>query len=499
MVKINIAANMAGRIWTLALSLLVTPVYLRLLGIEAYGLVGFLLILQNVVGLLDLGLGATLNREVARLSAVPGSGREQRDALRTFEFIYWLSAAVIVVLFMLAAPWIANQWLNAQNLPTPQLEHAVRLMGLGVAIQFPGALYQGGLLGLQKHRLLNGIIIVTSTIRSAGAVVVLWLFAPTIQAFLEWQLFAAIVQTLAVGFFAWRALPHVGGSAKFHPAFLHRVWRYAGAVSLNAIVGIGVTQIDKVVLSKLLTLSAFGYYTLAATVAALPWAVIIPINTAIFPRFTQLVERKEHFALAKLYHEATQLLSLVLLPTTVTVCLFAQTILWVWTGDAQTAAQSGPLAALLIAGTALNGLASVPVYLQWAAGWPRYTLYYNAVSAAVLIPAILLITPRFGAMGAACIWVVLNAGYLFWNVPHLHRRLLTSEQWRWYTEDIGLPAVAAVSAGLAMRFLLPVSDNRWVALASLAFVWAVIFAACALSASRLRARLKAHFGRLATA
>ena len=65
----NIIANYVGRTWTVALGILFIPVYLRFLGIEAYGLVGFYMALSGVLGILDLGIGSTMNRELARLSA----------------------------------------------------------------------------------------------------------------------------------------------------------------------------------------------------------------------------------------------------------------------------------------------------------------------------------------------------------------------------------------------------------------------------------------------
>jgi len=71
------------------LSILFIPFYLRFMGIEAYGLVGFYLALSNVLGILDLGLGSTMNRELARVSAKEGSATAQRDIVRTLEVIYW--------------------------------------------------------------------------------------------------------------------------------------------------------------------------------------------------------------------------------------------------------------------------------------------------------------------------------------------------------------------------------------------------------------------------
>ena len=70
--KKNIAANFSGSIWQSLMSLAFVPLYIKFMGIESYGLIGIFATLQAMFVLLDMGLSATLNREMARLSVLPG-------------------------------------------------------------------------------------------------------------------------------------------------------------------------------------------------------------------------------------------------------------------------------------------------------------------------------------------------------------------------------------------------------------------------------------------
>jgi O-antigen/teichoic acid export membrane protein len=124
------------------------------------------------------------------------------------------------------------------------------------------------------------------------------------------------------------------------------------------------------------------------------------------------------------------------------------------------AAQSHLLLSILICGTALNGLITVPYALQLAHGWTRLALYTNLVAVVVLAPLIVFMAGRYGAIGGASVWVILNAGYVFIAVHFMHLRLLKSEKWRWYWQDVGVPlAASAVVVGLA-RYLVrePMAD-----------------------------------------
>ena len=89
-VKKNFVANLTGSGWSAILGLACTPLYVKFLGMEAYGLIGFYLTMNGVIQVLDLGLSPTMTREMARYSALPEKAGEARDFVRTLEIGYWL-------------------------------------------------------------------------------------------------------------------------------------------------------------------------------------------------------------------------------------------------------------------------------------------------------------------------------------------------------------------------------------------------------------------------
>ncbi len=55
-VRLNILANYVGSFWQMAMALLFIPLYVKFVGIESYGITGFLGSLESVIYLLDMGL-----------------------------------------------------------------------------------------------------------------------------------------------------------------------------------------------------------------------------------------------------------------------------------------------------------------------------------------------------------------------------------------------------------------------------------------------------------
>lgn len=449
----NVAANFAGSIWAGLMSLAFIPLYVRFMGIEAYGLVGFFLTLQAVLSLLDLGLTNTLNREFARLS-VRGATSSMRDLLRTLEVVYWSLAVISGLLVVSLSHFVATRWLHAQHFPIVVIERAVMVMGLVVIVQWPIGLYTSGLHGLQKQVLLSGVNSVAATVRGLGAVAVLWLVSPTIVAFFMWQIAVSFAHTLAVAVILWGSLGEREREARFDLLLLHSVWRFAAGMFAISVTATALTQIDKLILSKLLSLDMFGYYAVAGTAAGSLYRLVMPIFTALFPRFSQLAANGDRQELAMLYHRSCQLMAAVIVPAAAFVALFAPELLRLWTDSVITAEYAHTILSLLMLGTALNGLLGLPYALQLAHGWTRLAFISNVVAVIVLVPATIVGASNFGGVGAAGVWLIYNAASVL-IVPYLiHRRLLPGERSRWYREDLALPlAVAALVAGLG-RFAL---------------------------------------------
>src|SRR5882724_2441159 len=449
---VNVVANLVGQGWSVLISLVVVPLYLGLLGIEAYGLIGFYVMLQGLAQVLDLGLSPTMNREMARYSAQPEKAAEARDLVRTLEVAYWAIGIGIGAGIVMAAPFIARHWLQASVISEGDVQQALMLMGLVVALQWPLSFYGSGLMGLQKQVLCNVVAIPVSTVSNGGAVLLLWLFSPTITAFFAWQVLVGAVNVAIVTILMWRSLPHCDRAPRFDFGLLRNVWKFAagmGGLGLSAII---LTQLDKVILSKLLSLEMFGYYTLAGVLGRSLYALITPVFNAFFPRFSTLVARDDEDALKRLYHRGSQLMATLVIPVAAVVSLFSYELLWLWTGNVGTARNAAPIASVFVIGTALNGLVNLPYALQLAYGWTPISLYINSFFILTLVPTIVYATLHYGPVGAAAVWVALNTIYMLAGVPLTHRRLLKGEAWHWFRDDICPPLLAT---------LLVVGLSRW--------------------------------------
>ena len=188
-----------------------------------------------------------------------------------------------------------------------------------------------------------------------GAVGILAWLSPTIQAFFLWQ---ALISILTLGILAattYATLPRASRRGRFSITALRSVWRFAGGMVGITFLALLLTQIDKILLSKLLSLSEYGYYTLAAVVAGALYMLMSPITQAWYPRLCELYARNDRVALAETYHQGAQLVSVIAGSAAIVLILFSETFLRLWTQDPELAGDPPPCLACL--GSATSSMA----------------------------------------------------------------------------------------------------------------------------------------------
>lgn len=121
------------------------PFYLKYLGAEAYGLVGFFTMLMSWMAILDMGFSSTLAREAAKI------GKHQDDlsvfhkSLRTIETFFLLGVAILITVLLIFSNEIAKNWLTIETLSLESVAIAIQIMAIIVGLRLFVSLYQGGL------------------------------------------------------------------------------------------------------------------------------------------------------------------------------------------------------------------------------------------------------------------------------------------------------------------------------------------------------------------
>ena len=453
--RVNILANYAGQIWMAVMGVVFLPLYIHFLGMEAFGLVGLMLSFQSISQLFDFGIGGATNRELSRRVHDPALADGTRDLVRSSEIVIWVLAAIVGIAIWACSGLIVDHWLHLQSLHRSTARDAVTIMGIAIASLWPSAFYANCLSGLERQPALNVINAVFATLRYAGVAPVLMWVSPSIIVFLWWYALIGIAQSLATALVVWRRLPAGHRRAHWSSVELRGSSRFAGGLFLIGALAMGVGQLDRLTIASLRPLSELGYYTLALSVTAGLGRMVLPMFNAIYPRFSRLIARGDEATLRKLYHLGSQYLVVVVAAVAAILIVFSHDVLFLWTGNTQIAGRVALPLAILVAGTALNGLMNIPYALQLAVGWTRLAAGLNAVSLLIGAPFCVWAVMHYGMTGAACVWLLANLASVAIGIPIMHQRLLHGEMARWYLRDNLPPILAATVVAAGLSLLLP--------------------------------------------
>jgi len=384
---------------------------------------------------------------------------------------------------------MADHWLHLDRIGRDEATSAIAIMGLSIALLWPSAFYANCLSGLERQPALNAINIVFATLRYPGVLLVLR-SVPSLAAFLWWYALVGLLQSLATALVVWRALPRGYRDARWSSVELHGNRRFAGGLFTIGVLSMGVSQIDRLSIASLRPLAELGYYTLAISIAGGLGRMVLPMFNAIYPRFSRLVAQGEDAKVHELYHLGSQYLAIVVAAVAAVLIVFAHDVLYLWTGNATLANTTTLPLAILVAGSALNGLMNIPYALQLANGWTRLAMGMNAASLLVGITFCLWAVPRFGISGAACVWLLANLASIAIGIPLMHRRLLRGEMARWYFHDVAPPVVAALVVALGLHVLMPPLARTIPGAAWLGFASAATLTGTALASHPTRRRMR---------
>lgn len=487
--KKNIIANYASQLYVTGVGILIMPLYIKYMGAEAYGLVGFFTMLQAWFGLLDMGLTPTIGRETARYHGGTMTALAYRQLLRALTLIFTAVALIGGGGLLLFSERIAQQWLNVETLSLGTVVLAVQIMAVSVALRWLGGLFRGVITGSERLVWLSAFNMVIATLRFIAVFGSMWLYGFTPVVFFIHQLGVALLEVAGLWLASLKSTPKANSLGapigwSFQP--VKPVLKFALSIAFTSSVWVLVTQTDKLVLSGILPLADYGYFTLAVLVASGIMVISGPVSIALMPRLARLNAEGKRDEMIQTYRNATQLVSVVAGSAAIVIAFNAELLLFAWTGDQELASQAAPILRLYAIGNGFLAVGAFPYYLQYALGNLRYHLIGNAVMVVVLIPGIIAAATFYGGVGAGWVWLGVNGLYLLAWVGFVHGRLVPGLHLGWLLRDVTKVVVLPVLIMYSLSFMPLWENTRSLALVKLGVISMIALACAAIASGQLK-------------
>lgn len=490
--KHNILANYLSQIYVTLIGIVTVPLYIKYMGVEAYGLVGFFAMMQAWFNLLDMGLTNTISRETARFRGGVSDALSYRRLVRAMEGIFLVVALLGGGILFAASDNIAQDWLQANELPITEVEAAIKIMAVLVALRWICGLYRGTITGAERLVWLGGYASLIATLRFIGVLPVLVFIGATPTIFFSYQLVVAILEYAGFLFKTYLLLPKISYDKSLPWSWkpLKPVLKFSLTIAATSSLWVLVTQTDKLVLSKLLSLSEYGYFSLAVLVASIVGVVSGPIVSAILPRMSKLEAEGDHGGLIRLYRDSTQIVAVIAGTLAATLIFFAKPLIWAWTGDLNIAEQVAPILILYAIGNCFLAVWAFQYYLQFAKGNLRLHIIGQCGYVVLIVPSIIWAANQYGAIGSGYVWAVINILFFIFWVPLVHRQFVPGLNKMWFGRDVLPIFLITLTLAYVLFLIMPQTDSRFWQLSIVMVVILLVMTAGIMGSSLLLQKAK---------
>lgn len=465
--KKNIIANYVSQLYVTGIGILILPLYIQYMGAEAYGLVGFFTMLQAWFAVLDLGLTPTIARETARYFSGSMSALAYRQLFRALSLIFIFIAVLGGGVLFAFAEQVASHWLQIATLDLREVLIAVQIMAISVALRWLGGLYRGVITGAEQLVWLSSFNAIIATFRFIAVFATMNIFGYTPLVFFLHQLIVVLIEIIGLYWMASSLLPKkniltqdIGWSIKPITPLL----KFALTIAFTSSVWVFVTQTDKLILSGILPLVEYGYFTLAVLVASAIMIISGPVSNAIMPRMANLHAQAKREEMLQVYRNGTQIVSVLAGTASLVIAFYPKQLLFAWTGDLLLAEAVAPILRLYALGNALLAVGAFPYYLQYALGNLRFHLIGNIIMVVLLIPSIIWAATHFGGVGAGYAWFGMNLFYFIVWVAYVHHNLAPELHTKWLFKDCLSIYFPVIFFLLFISQFSCATENRWVIL-----------------------------------
>ncbi len=484
-IKHNTIANYVGKIYIAMIQIVMYPFYLKYLGPEAYGIIGFFVVIQTVLNILDMGMTPMLSRQIAATRGNPKEFLNFRKFLRSVEIIFFIIAIIIVITIFCISGFVAEYWFNAKTLSSEEISYCLTLMGVIIALNWLSSIYSSVIVGLESQIWLNGVSIVMHSLKFIGIFLVLEFISTEPSSFLEYQLLVACISPIILGLKVYSSLPkskYIGITFSYH--IIRPALPFGLSVAYTSAIWILFTQLDKIILSGIIPLEEYGYFVLISNICGGIMSISSPIGTAILPRMTFLVSNNKKEEMLTLYRKSTQLISAVMVPITIMIAFFGYELVYSWTGNREAAAWVAPSLFWYVLGYGFLSITALQYYMQCAYGNLKLHVILNTIFVMISIPTIYIVAYRYGVIGTSIAWFILQSiVFIIWPAL-VHKKFAPRLHRKWLMNDIAPIFISAIIALIILiQIPLDIASFSRIEIFLILIIYGIFVLAAASSAS----------------
>lgn len=347
----NVASNYLGFAAAICVSVLLTPLLVRQLGKEAFGVWSLALSVVGYLELLEFGFGTATKKLIAE-----DAGVRPAEVIRTLNTSFFTLAALGCVALALGTlvAIFGPAWMDVPSELRTEAAGAFAVLVIAMAVSIPGDSFGGALAGHQRYDLFaiaNTALVVLSGLVSAAVVL-------AGGGLLQLAVTTTVI-SVAMHFLRWRLLRRIVPGLRLRPSLIDRArirrtaW-LSGWFLVRDLASTVNYRLDLLVVAALFDVKQVAVYVVGTKLAKLAAGGLGPIVEVLSPHASALHREGDAAQLEALLIDGTRTTLFAGLPVMIAFTTLAYPIVHAWVGPGYASA-----AGVLIVFATVIGLKSL--------------------------------------------------------------------------------------------------------------------------------------------
>lgn len=440
----------------LALSFFATPIIVKSLGHEDYGI--YALVLGFIAYSFNFNVGRAITKYIAEYRAA-GEIEKITEIISSTLFINLaLGGASLLIIFSTANLLVADV-LKIQAESQAKSVYALYVAGLTIFFLMFNQVFNAILQGLHRFDVYAKIFNLNNISLISGNLI-LALNGFGLLYLLSWNLLITTLSAAISAIIAKRLLPEFSFNMKFRRETLKLVFGYSSGVIAYQILANILLLFERSWITGKLGAESLTFYVVPMMLALYIHGFISSLMLVIFPLASELKNEKEK--LLRLYQKATKIVSFLAVFMGASLIVESHSFLTLWIGADFAEKSSG----LLIIHTITFSLLAIQI-VAWQTteglGYPKYNCNLFMICFVISIFGMVWLISDYGNFGVAVARMV-GFGTLFISIFYIEKRFFDKIYLNFWLKLLGVLSVSTILACLIESLLSAKLGVSWFSL-----------------------------------
>lgn len=332
--KIGSILSLLSIILSSLINIFYTPLYMRYLGTNDYGINSLVQSIMGYMGILNLGLGSAMVRYTVRYRT-EGKLEEEKSLNGMFLIIFIIIMIISIIIGIFIYVYLPNFFSDKFTIEELKRTRQVfTITMLGTAISFPASVFSTNISSREKFLYQKTLVLLRLVLNPfIGALLMINGYG--LVAVVTTTIFLGIINNILDIFYAFS----IGMRLKFKNfdfKILKDISKYSFYIFLNIIIDRIYWGTDRVIIGKFIGPTAVGIYSIASVFNNIYMNLSTAISGVLFPRINKMVIEKKFDELSNMFIRIGRIQYILLGLISSGFIVFGNEFVYLWLGKGYT-------------------------------------------------------------------------------------------------------------------------------------------------------------------